>query len=744
MNIKSLVFDQDTVNIFSQAIVTEEWFKSFSFPKEYNKRIKRVLIENEILFFLSPNASANSKLLVIDIDNSGLFSGLEDNDKSLAFDRIIAITLNRFGLSISPGKSWGKYVQDNILSVYATRRSSKSSKRVYFDTSPLDEKNHIFAFKLTSDNSSHFCSSQNEELFLKSLLSLEYAINEDWQDCSEDPKPEKGFGFELTESLSSRYGMSFTLRQWYDSKLTSEQRSFVDKSYDEPVRLKGAAGTGKTLALAVKILNDAYYFEENKKLKRLIFVTHSHATSQLVLDLILSMDEKGLWGRFIYVHIELVSLYDLAQKLLNYNLKKIQPLSTDGKEGRQLQFDIATDVINEKLEEYPFRTQVNRECSSYFKDFLLDKERRREFTFEILNEFACILDAENIYLGSASAEKYLNDTREIWQMNLENKEDRIALLQLHASYRRYLKALDVLSMDQMIADLNLYLMSHEWNHICQDSGYDAIFIDELHYFTRPERMIFHELYRRTSDSAKIPLFMAYDIKQSTDDAFLYSIKSDNASTLVKSTMVGSTKLVELKKVFRYTPEIANFLNDVDGSFPALDLPAEWQKLSLTTDNKNYLKPELTVFDSNKSLVDAVFKEANREAKKDIRKTVAILCINDELFAKYLTLGRIKGQFEAISSRDDVIRINRLKGKCIFSMPDYVAGLQFDTVFIIHLDKNEVDEDNPHCGLYRRFVSRVYLGASRAKTVLKVSSSKERQGYSSILNGAICNGSLVVE
>lgn len=55
---------------------------------------------------------------------------------------------------------------------------------------------------------------------------------------------------------------------------------------------------------------------------------------------------------------------------------------------------------------------------------------------------------------------------------------------------------------------------------------------------------------------------------------------------------------------------------------------------------------------------------------------------------------------------------------------------------------DINENNPHSGLYRRFVSCIYLGVSRAKTTLKILPSKERRGYFHILYSAIDNGSLI--
>ncbi|NSY33773.1 hypothetical protein DS891_09255 [Pseudoalteromonas sp. JC28] len=741
--IKTLIIDEDTVNVLSYASIKPLWFNDYKIPDSFEKRIKRVKI-NDKLFLISSKTTLKSKLLVIKVDNNGVFSELDEKDRSIAFDRVITIALSQFRESISPGKGWGRYVSGKKLSIYATTRTQKNKKRLYFDTSPIDT-NHIYAYALSSDTNGFDNIEVDESLFLDSVTLIDEAINSNWQNTAEaDDKTQ--YGIELTEDLYRSFGEHFTFEEWYKNKLTKEQRLFVDKSYDEPVRLKGAAGTGKTLALAVKILKDAYRFEAEGKKKRLLFVTHSFVTAQLVEDMLDSMDPERNWKSLEHVKVKIVSLYDLAQELLNYNLKKFTPISKDGKEGRKFQFEILEEVLTSKLQEAKFKIGVLGKCEEQFKDTLENAESRKSLLREILNEFACVLDAENIVMGSINGDKYLTSSRENWQMHLPTEHERRAVLELHKGFRKYLKELNVLSMDQMIADLNRYLMSHEWNHICEEEGYDGVFVDELHCFTRPERMVFHELFRlnKAFETKKIPLFMAYDIKQSVDDNFICTVKKGSGSALLKSTNVGKTDLVELTKVFRYTPEIAKFLGDLDGSFPALDLASEWNELTLEANTTSGEKPTLTLYEEPKDLIDSVFKIASRQARMNSgKKTVAILCSNFDLFDEYLNAGRVKKYYEPIESRDDVTKLGRLKGKCIFSMPEYVAGLQFDIVYLINLDRVEVDEENPSCGAYRRFVSRVYLGASRAREELHISACESRQGHSPILEPALNSRSLLL-
>jgi hypothetical protein len=136
----------------------------------------------------------------------------------------------------------------------------------------------------------------------------------------------------------------------------------------------------------------------------------------------------------------------------------------------------------------------------------------------------------------------------------------------------------------------------------------------------------------------------------------------------------------------------------------------------------------------------VFSQAQSVANKQGGRQVAVLCMNDELFGKYLKFGRIGGKFVALTSRDEVSELKYAGKRCVFSTPDYVAGLQFHTVFLINVDKADLlDEDG--IGKRRRFVSRCYLGASRASKQLQIVCNAERGGPAEILNGPLQAGSL---
>ncbi|ELI8304713.1 UvrD-helicase domain-containing protein [Yersinia enterocolitica] len=736
-----IVLDEGAINLLERAIINEEWFNDLKIPPSYRNNLCSLKL-NGFDYILSKKASVDSRYLVIKTGEEFPFWGLTGKDLIYAFERCLSFAVRHFNKNSTSGRHWGKYTEGNIISFFATQRNAEDSLRLYFNIYPMDTKN-IYLYNATEKFPRNPDELTEDEVFVDAISGVNIAIAKSTYPDEENKDNEINFGIELTEQINDNLYYNYSFQQWYDNKLTTEQRDFVDKNYNDPVRLRGAAGTGKTISMVIKIIRDSYSFEKLGVRKRFLFLTHSHSTSDLVNNMILSLDKEGNIRKLKNINIKVCSLYDLAQEILNYNHKNIFPISTDGKEGRENQYEIVNDLIEETTKDLRFRTSIINKCSSKLQEKIFNTEHRHFICIEILNEFACILDAENIFLGSENSKDYLQGHRETWQMELVTKEDRLLLLNLHNVYREKLKELNALSMDQMIADLSNYLHSHIWNRICEEEGYDAIFVDELHYFTKPERMVFNDLCRSRHTNGRYPIFMAYDIKQSMSDVFLNSIRNESIANIFKSTGVGASELVELTKVFRYSPEIASFLTDLDGAFPALDLSSEWNKLKLSSENVSGKLPTIHVYESDIDLIDNVFQEASRLARKEKSKSVAILCLNFTIFSRYLSVGRIKKLYEPLTSRDELLKPIKYKGKCLFSMPEYVAGMQFDTVYLIHIDRNELPDEITHSGIHRRFVSQIYLGASRAKECLILASSNERRGISPILNSAINNGTLVL-
>ena len=151
-----------------------------------------------------------------------------------------------------------------------------------------------------------------------------------------------------------------------------------------------------------------------------------------------------------------------------------------------------------------------------------------------------------------------------------------------------------------------------------------------------------------------PIFMAYDLKQSPNDTFTQTEEAGSQIFTATSGLQNSD-LIKLDKVFRYTPQIAEFLADIDATFPAIDIPGEWEAYSGKAQLAHGDKPALTVYKDEKSLFRAVLDAATSEARniKGGGRRVAVLCPSEDIFDRYLPIaeGQYRGKLLPITNRE---------------------------------------------------------------------------------------------
>ncbi|KVE11156.1 hypothetical protein WI92_19160 [Burkholderia vietnamiensis] len=647
---------------------------------------------------------------------------------------MIRVALRHFDRSIAIPVQWQPYHSGSRLSIFA-QAARDAQQRVYFDQSP-DGTGNLYAFAVTSSPEDLDGVQEDNALYRRAIEGTCDAI------LADPPAvpPVGNFGVLLSEPLGVRLASTGTLQEWYEQRLNPEQLAFVDRPHDRPVRLRGAAGTGKTQAMVVKCLRDLYADADSDK--TFAFLTHSSALAHTaVRGMLHALDPTERWTSLRtpsgQPRLWIGTIYELAQEKLGYEKKGLRPLSLDGRDGREYQRILIEQAIEQVVKDPRIVLDLFPGCPDFQKR-LTNRGEDASLIDELMNEFACVLDLEAIKKDTHEANRYARASREPWQMVLPSEAHRRVVLEIHDIYRGLLRAAKMLGMDQMIADFGGYLGTHEWGALRERDGFDLVFVDEYHYFTRAEAMLLHNLFKtRAQVGGRWPLLMAYDIKQGTND-----VAFSGGMEKFRNPGVGESVLTELKQVYRSTPQITAFLRDLDASFPAMDLEGEYATYVAESQQDDGETPTLTVYETDISLVDSVFEQATRLAR-DIDgggSQVAVLCLNEALFDKIQLAGRVREKFVPITTREDLKELRYAKSKCVFSMPEFVAGLQFHTVFLIHADSADYDEDQGQ-GTRRRYVSRVYLGASRAARNILLSSSKEHGGPSHLLAAPLANSTL---
>ena len=732
MTISTLVIDQKSVGILDRALIEDNWLKSFEVP-ENAEGLRRVR-EGDRVYLFSEEADTSSGYLVID---TRIFDPSVPVAKPrLLFERIIRVALRHFDRSIAIPIQWQPYHSGALMSVYA-QPARDALQRVYFDQSP-EASGNLYAFAITASPQELDAVPQDRERYRLAVAGLYEAL---FTEPTQSP-PVGNFGVLLSQPLGVKLARSGTLQEWYDHRLNKEQKKFVDEMHDRPIRLRGAAGTGKTQSMVVKCLRDLYADADGKK--TFAFLTHSSALAHdVVRGMLHALDPTQRWATLKtpngHARLWIGTLYELAQEKLGYEKKGLKPLSLDGSEGREYQRILILQAIDVTIREPRLALGALKACPE-LHDRLRKAHDEPDLIDEIMNEFACVLDLENIKKDTPEADRYARGSRESWQMVLPTEAHRRVILELHDVYRSLLRSEKMLSMDQMIADFGRYLETHEWTQLRDRDGFELVFVDEYHYFTRAEAMTLHNLFKPTAQiSGRWPLIMAYDLKQSTNDVAIAG-----GMQKFRNPGVGESVLAELKQVYRSTPQITAFLRDLDAAFPAMDLEGEFSTYTGSSQQGEGEAPTLSVFANDVSLVDGVFAQAHKIAREleGGGSQVAVLCLSEPLFDKIRVAGRVRDKFVAITTREDLKELRYAKSKCVFSMPEFVAGLQFDTVFLIHADSADYD-DILSQGARRRYVSRVYLGASRAARKIFVASSKEHGGPSALLANPLANATITL-
>ena len=657
--IKALVFDRESFFQLSRCAVADDWFNEYEIPEELTS-VSRVEL-NGVLYFLRDEISdPSTPIIFVDlIPPNGIFQ--HDALDKYILDRMLTVARSLFTSSVAIPFNWHRHDEESLHSVFATSKSIGGGTLIHFETSPAGNPDLVF-FARVEGNIAFRDLVTPDDLYLEARDLIAAAIK---ARPERKPARTKSTGITLSHRLPQSFSRGFSLSQWYETKLTAQQRAFVDKPYDGPVRLRGAAGTGKTLSLAIKFLRDACQFEEIRVGRRLCFLTHSAGTVDLVLGICLELDPIGLiTGHGKYVQLQVRTLYDLAYEYLRFDVDKLNPLSLDGREGRQLQAELigmALDLLRKELSFARF-SDISENLRRGWTEQKGAPDREKLVT-ELMNEFASVLDADSVWAGTEKGDKYAKGHfgyRPVWLMNLPTERDRRFVLEVHRKYRKLLADMDTLSVDQMVADFNSFLDRNTWDMLKKSKGFDGVFVDELHLFTSIERQVLHKLIRNTvGDDGAISrpaIFMAYDVKQSPTDSFT-QIGDRDASLFSSTTQLQNSELVKLSKVFRYTPQISEFLYDLDATFPAIDLAGEWESYAVTTESDKGERPSLTIFKNDAELFKSVFDESTQKARRlSGGKRVAVLCLNDSLFDQYSSIidKRYDGRITKLDSREPTL------------------------------------------------------------------------------------------
>jgi hypothetical protein len=637
-------------------------------------------------------------------------------------------------------QNWNKYSHKNFVTFFAAPRMYSWGKSHRWIAEKLPDGGACFWRTTTSD----------EELRLEDFNaepSLLDEIRRRWQESLPStlsllpPRAPSSDQLQLGVDLDLTGARPVTQARSYSSwlrLLTDEQRRVVEYQNGGALKIRGRAGSGKTLTLELRALAELYRAADEDRTAKLLFLTHSWAMQEQVESSLNELDERGIWQ----ASIDVMPL-PFLQELIQGRLPSVALLlGDDSLAGKKRQLDLIADSIDSVIESTAstYRGKVG-ELVGLAIDDLPHGAARLTLAWQLMREFAEVIDAHRLKPGIDSLNRYVSLPRESWMILLDKKADREFAFTVYRLYVHRLVEEGQMTTDQAVDDFRAYLEGYTWNIRRSTEGYDLIIVDEYHLFNDTERYLLHLL---TSDPDRYPsLVLATDPAQSPF-ALLTGLHSGELARLASGrTGMDSTNSVELSIMHRFTRNIHSFVGHIYGRLPNLvELGSDWiyNFESISSQDLDGEKPGVGFYKPDEVIEHAIklATELNKQMGQDERVAILGVTINDFIeLNRNIESSSYSKNFVAMNSREDVSQIGYARRAIVLTSAEYAAGLQFNTVVIVSLVNPE--EGYRSASATRAAVSQLYLAATRSvKQLFCVSTSADTE-VSNVLRSAVESG-----
>lgn len=676
------------------------------------------------LFFYTKNID-KKRGIIFDLDTFHGFVDVTTDDKLIMmFQRVLKYAVRYF--DNLPKVICEHELENKKTLVYPFPfTANRDSFKVLIDRNSLKQerkgKNYLTAFYFGRESGEFNTANANK--VVEDLAKITFVTIQKENDKNQSPSLN-------VIDLNSRE-LTIDSHIGYDNwqhYLTDTQRAFVQSEIVGPVRLEGAAGTGKTISLILKCI---YLLKEHIQREtefHIIFITHSLATKERICALF-----SNNWNDFSkYVErneehyqqsICITTLQEWSANHLGTNhIEENEYLDKDAADAKMLQqmyIDQAVDnIVNNNLK------ALSVICSSEFYEFIT--QENSDTKSELLQyEIAVLIK------GRAKGKKdiYLSMDRPIQAIPLRNESDRRVMFSIFQNYQESLEKVGQYDSDDIIITTLGNIDTPIWNRRRIRDGYDVCFVDEAHLFNLNELSILHFINRIET---KRNIIYAIDKSQSIGDMGWTQTELMN--------LIGEYRddnFVKLNTNFRSSPEIVTVAFHILSSgatlFTNFEKPSESILYNLTRqEEQKCIEPTYTLFDTDIEMIEAAFVWANRYHKeKQVKKSRILITTTTNKLTKEIEEYAITNnkQFLLLKSRNDTKATESINAdKYIIGGVDYIGGLEFDAVIIIGVDKGRVPPLRSACNEAYHFMdyawhSRMYVAITRAKYALQIMGNK---------------------
>lgn len=540
-----------------------------------------------------------------------------------------------------------------------------------------------------------------------------------------------------SENLTGRDDFIYWSYEEKYANLTQSQKSVVDyDNLDSPLRIEGAAGTGKTLSMLLRAYRILTEYQKKGKEIKLIFFSHSASTFNKNLEIFSLFEEKNKTN-FLKTtskqHITFTTLLDYCCNYTSINISNVT--DRDALDAKNYELLIIENIITTTSKDsiktfYPTLSDKMKQLFSFIFDDSVNVSAicqmlHHEFSIQIKGRTDC------------SLEKYLDLSSIRNGLPCETKRDKELVFTLFNAYQNYLRTYGDFDVNDVIIEALSRMNGPVWRRIRSSSGYDYIFVDEMHLFNVNEQSVFH--YLTVSESNKqIPICFALDYNQAIGD------HGDKNNDYIESCLENVKKL-EYNTVFRNSTQITNFCASIAAAGTLMfqsDFLNPYTKTITNFTNSEENKcstPRLIMSINDDKMLCELGKQLEKMQKELQCKSNEIAVISFEYnFIDRNNIDEIQTKTGKTFSLITDKSLN--KNAVILASPYDINGLEFKGVILLGVDEGRVPQYNKTSDISHHFLkytayNLLYLCASRAKYQL-VLLGADTMGVSSCLEHSI--------
>ena len=540
---------------------------------------------------------------------------------------------------------------------------------------------------------------------------------------------EKSIGsleFLETDLIERRDDFIFWTYEQQVKLLTSVQKNIVEFDNESvPIRIEGAAGTGKTVALIMRAYRLLSTHLNNNTPFHIIFFAHSESTSQRNHEIFSTYENSAYFLRPESPQsIIFTTLFSYCREIAR--IEEASVIEINASESKDFQLYIIDEVVKRAINNKTIKTYfplISNEIKSLFNEdetnrSLLIKMLQHEFSVQIKGRTDCSIESyyeiESISNGIPCHSKY----------------DKDLIFSLFSDYQKNLQTNGAFDVDDVTMEAISHLNAPIWRRRRQSDGFDYIIVDEMHLFNLNEQSVFHFLSKDISKT-NIPLCFALDYNQAIGDL------GNTEQDYISSEKFSDIKSHKLGTVFRNSPQISEFCASIAASGTLMfgdtfDNPYNNTQNQFTSlEEKKMNLPVLHMYPNDEAMLKELDTNISNLMKllQCKKRDIVIVCfenkwISDEglqLIQKYSKHNYQRLELGKAIKNDQFV----------LSTPYEINGLEFKAVIMLGVDEGRIPQTAGTGDISKHFImysayNMLYLTASRAK-------------YSLILMGSNVNG-----